>query len=544
MDSATRAALLAVPRASVESALAEHDDLGAEGFLARHGYRPAVRWVLVANGREYEPRAVLAAAYAHHTGRRLAPDEGPRALTPEEMQAAFEVHGHEVVDRQAARPRRYWAFAASPQHYRIEDAVNDLDEDTWSVGKSDVGRGDSVLLWKYAGGTGTRGVVALGEVLTDPEDITDSKNPYWTSPPPDDDVLRRVRVRYVVPPGLPLWLDDHPELLGNLSVARATGGSTFKVSPEQWEAVAQAAGGWPAATNEDVVVRDKAGNRLDARFFLELVGEQLTLVMKSRGGTRGTSQALNTQYKAGLVMLLHRLSKHGARLLDALVDSQNMRKRPPEERRIPLDGAAYPLAITDADDLASRLGSGMASVRPPDAKGAGNPTKRIRLFLDLPDLGNRSLAEIERTLSGQIAPKKPEQEPTADHGELDRRVETLRKRGRVPRPPGRRRPRRGQTSSGGGGFERDPNVKAWVLQEANGVCELCLQPAPFMKPGGEPFLEVHHLKILADGGPDIVENAAGLCPNCHRELHLGEHQQEKLELLHGQVDRLRPPEDN
>ena len=49
------------------------------------------------------------------------------------------------------------------------------------------------------------------------------------------------------------------------------------------------------------------------------------------------------------------------------------------------------------------------------------------------------------------------------------------------------------------------------------------KPAPFNKPTGEPFLEVHHVIGLAEGGPDIVENAVALCPNCHREAHHGEY---------------------
>ncbi|MFC1652495.1 HNH endonuclease [Planctomycetota bacterium] len=35
------------------------------------------------------------------------------------------------------------------------------------------------------------------------------------------------------------------------------------------------------------------------------------------------------------------------------------------------------------------------------------------------------------------------------------------------------------------------------------------------------FLEVHHLFRLADDGPDIPDNVAAICPNCHRELHYG-----------------------
>ncbi|WP_242657405.1 HNH endonuclease [Vibrio antiquarius] len=61
-----------------------------------------------------------------------------------------------------------------------------------------------------------------------------------------------------------------------------------------------------------------------------------------------------------------------------------------------------------------------------------------------------------------------------------------------------------------------------VLLRADGVCERCKQQAPFSRSrDGTPYLEVHHIKRLADGGDDSVENAQALCPNCHRELHFG-----------------------
>jgi 5-methylcytosine-specific restriction protein A len=68
-------------------------------------------------------------------------------------------------------------------------------------------------------------------------------------------------------------------------------------------------------------------------------------------------------------------------------------------------------------------------------------------------------------------------------------------------------------------YQRSPVVKAYVLKRANGVCELCEQSAPFNKKNGEPYLEVHHVKQLADGGDDTIENAVALCPNCHRRVH-------------------------
>lgn len=71
-------------------------------------------------------------------------------------------------------------------------------------------------------------------------------------------------------------------------------------------------------------------------------------------------------------------------------------------------------------------------------------------------------------------------------------------------------------------FKRNPDVIAEVLIRADGVCEQCDQHAPFKRASdGTPFLEVHHIIRLADGGEDTVDNTIAVCPNCHRELHYG-----------------------
>jgi len=72
------------------------------------------------------------------------------------------------------------------------------------------------------------------------------------------------------------------------------------------------------------------------------------------------------------------------------------------------------------------------------------------------------------------------------------------------------------------GFRRNADVIVEVLKRAAGICEHCKNPAPFKrKSDGSPFLEVHHWKLLSDGGEDTIENAGALCPNCHRKLHFG-----------------------
>jgi 5-methylcytosine-specific restriction endonuclease McrA len=71
-------------------------------------------------------------------------------------------------------------------------------------------------------------------------------------------------------------------------------------------------------------------------------------------------------------------------------------------------------------------------------------------------------------------------------------------------------------------FRRNPYVAAEVLERAKGVCESCGVYAPFRKASnGDPYLEVHHVKRLIDGGEDTIQNAIAVCPNCHRRQHHG-----------------------
>lgn len=80
-------------------------------------------------------------------------------------------------------------------------------------------------------------------------------------------------------------------------------------------------------------------------------------------------------------------------------------------------------------------------------------------------------------------------------------------------------------------FDRSADVISEVLERACGHCEWCNEPAPFLRKSDKSaFLEVHHVKPLAHGGEDTVENAKALCPNCHRKAHLGEYPNPFLEL--------------
>jgi 5-methylcytosine-specific restriction endonuclease McrA len=66
----------------------------------------------------------------------------------------------------------------------------------------------------------------------------------------------------------------------------------------------------------------------------------------------------------------------------------------------------------------------------------------------------------------------------------------------------------------------DLDAKAIVLKRANGICELCTKPAPFLTPDGKPYLEIHQVVPNVFGGSRSVNNLVALCPNCHRKSEI------------------------
>ena len=59
-------------------------------------------------------------------------------------------------------------------------------------------------------------------------------------------------------------------------------------------------------------------------------------------------------------------------------------------------------------------------------------------------------------------------------------------------------------------------IHSYAIQRSKGICESCETAAPFTTRNGTPYLEVHHLIPISQGGPDHPENVAAVCPNCHR----------------------------
>jgi 5-methylcytosine-specific restriction enzyme A len=119
--------------------------------------------------------------------------------------------------------------------------------------------------------------------------------------------------------------------------------------------------------------------------------------------------------------------------------------------------------------------------------------------------------------------------PTINKEKLEKDVEIIRKLNNKEKPNGIKNPDKKKQEVIV--FARDPKVKAFVLQRANGFCELCKRQGPFQTKSGNLFLEVHHLLSMALGGEDTIYNTVAICPNCHRELHYGSEAENKKNIL-------------
>jgi hypothetical protein len=239
-------------------------DIDAE---VEHSYGAPTGYELLHNGKRYPPKAVVGLAASRLLGWSVLPQDFSSGKAGSQAVGILEMLGFTVVEKaEEARERRYWAFCANPKMYRVEEAVQERETDTWTTKGKPVREGDRALIWKGKGRDDERGVVALAEVLTDPEPLSGANNPYWVTAPGEDQLEERVRIRYIKPGGLPIWCtESRGGFLNDLSVSRARGGTVFAVTPEQWEALVQVAGGWPEDAPEVQDARDAVAERAGRR---------------------------------------------------------------------------------------------------------------------------------------------------------------------------------------------------------------------------------------------------------------------------------------
>lgn len=91
---------------------------------------------------------------------------------------------------------------------------------------------------------------------------------------------------------------------------------------------------------------------------------------------------------------------------------------------------------------------------------------------------------------------------------------------------------------------RSKLVRSYVLERAGANCESCRKPAPFTRSDSTPYLEPHHIRRLSDDGPDDPRWVAGICPNCHREIHYGAEGSKRNDALEAYVQQLEARQDD
>lgn len=158
------------------------------------------------------------------------------------------------------------------------------------------------------------------------------------------------------------------------------------------------------------------------------------------------------------------------------------------------------------------------------------------LSLTSEDLENAIIESNEKCVIYRTHEKLIDPVLCIEQNELDNEVEKLLPSILGRKPKGQRKPAKNKTGSSQ--YSRDAAVAAWVLANSKGFCECCKSAAPFQKKNGQLYLEVHHVKPLADEGSDTIENTIAVCPNCHREIHFGSSSKVLVEKVYSKVDRL------
>ena len=149
---------------------------------------------------------------------------------------------------------------------------------------------------------------------------------------------------------------------------------------------------------------DDHGRVMDAEYLVEADGGHLALIMESRSGSSSSRAPRNPDYNRALTILLTRLGKLNAVLVDALVDSRHTQDLglPEADRRLiqaPIQLALEP----DLDALRRRLGTAQAKIaQAPDATKGGNATKRIRLRVSVPGFQPGDAGRLARALVAPI----------------------------------------------------------------------------------------------------------------------------------------------
>jgi 5-methylcytosine-specific restriction endonuclease McrA len=176
----------------------------------------------------------------------------------------------------------------------------------------------------------------------------------------------------------------------------------------------------------------------------------------------------------------------------------------------------------------------------PETDSSG-PSNKIETDNQIYDVENTSEIETETSSEEETKPsasKSEDAESRVPDEQLSIPDESfrLRKLREEAEAEASENPEREHTETTGSRYRRSPAIRKYAIERADGNCELCGAVAPFVKDDGEPFLEVHHVEELSEGGSDHPALVAAVCPNCHREIHYGKHGEDLNERLQKRLE--------
>ena len=275
-------------------------------------------------------------------------------------------------------------------------------------------------------------------------------------------------------------------------------------------------------------VRLNNQDELDSTYSIGTVSGVKGLILESWG-----PKDRNPEYAKALEVILSRLKDGGVPYINVYIVSKNLTRALPNlyDRAIIIDGSKeINLSNKEPRDLRLAIGREVENLKENPTKFTKGGNRYKRILIHSPLISNQDWEAIASNSSqlNIIA-------STADEEKLDNIVRELLKN-KLTKPVGSDQPK--QSNIATIVYSRDPLVKAWVLQNANGTCEACSSPAPFEKSDGAPYLEVHHIHLLSEGGSDTVNNTIAVCPNCHRNLHFGKNKQDTTKKIVNKIDRL------
>jgi len=219
-----------------------------------------------------------------------------------------------------------------------------------------------------------------------------------------------------------------------------------------------------------------------------------------------------SKYQTGDRVVVKYRHPHNGRIVASIVDD---RKQDIDYSAADFGRKAYKIRHKDSKVDGSELTKPNKKKHQPISKDQDSKRKRTESEQEFEELQQKSSnIDTQDKLNNSEASKTDSSEARED-------LEMLRKQAEeaaVDEVPHERR----STKQSAPQYNRSQEVKSYAKARADGICEGCGETAPFISKTGEPYLHVHHIFELSEGGSDTPDTVAALCPNCHYRIHHGE----------------------